>query len=93
MISLVAAVLLAQAAAPDAAPVANGAVKIAVYDIDADGDRVLSRVVTDALAEEIRKLDGVSVAPLFTGKKVERQKPLFWEYLWVPAGPHFARSA
>jgi arylsulfatase A len=37
-----------------------------------------------------RKLDGVSVAPLFAGKKVERTKPLFWEYLWVPAGPHFA---
>lgn len=37
-----------------------------------------------------RALDGVSIAPLFAGKKVERTKPLFWEYLWVPAGPHVA---
>jgi arylsulfatase A len=37
-----------------------------------------------------RKLDGVSVAPLFAGKKAERSKPHFWEYLWVPAGPHVA---
>jgi arylsulfatase A len=37
-----------------------------------------------------RKLDGVNIAPLFAGEKVARTKPLFWEYLWVPAGPHVA---
>jgi arylsulfatase A len=37
-----------------------------------------------------RVLDGISVATLFAGKKPERTKALFWEYLWAPAGPQVA---
>lgn len=37
-----------------------------------------------------RPLDGVSVAPLFSGRAPQRTKPLYWQYLWVQNGPQVA---
>jgi arylsulfatase A len=37
-----------------------------------------------------RKLDGASVAPVFSGSAVRRNKPLYWQYAWAHAGPQTA---
>jgi arylsulfatase A len=37
-----------------------------------------------------RSLDGVSVTPVFAGGALLRTKPLYWQYLWIPAGPQVA---
>lgn len=39
---------------------------------------------------ENRPLDGISITSIFTGGAPRRTRPLYWQYLWVPAGPQVA---
>jgi arylsulfatase A len=37
-----------------------------------------------------RKLDGVSLLPLFEGRPLERKTPLYWQFNWAPSEPKVA---